>query len=100
MVTLSAWKCGSYLYGIQEFEVYLYPTRFEYEAEEMVRVDQGLWARSALSLEKGEYGCGCVELQGSLQLLTRSAFYWRGIQHLSVIRFVIVQHYPHTYFEE
>jgi hypothetical protein len=41
-VTLSAWKCGSHLYGPQEFEVYFYPTRSEYEAKKMTRVDQGL----------------------------------------------------------
>jgi hypothetical protein len=41
-VTLSIWERGSHLYGPQEFEVYLYRTRSKYEAEEMVRVDQGL----------------------------------------------------------
>jgi hypothetical protein len=32
VATLSAWECGSHLYGPQKFEVYLYPTRSEYEA--------------------------------------------------------------------
>jgi hypothetical protein len=41
-VTLSAWERGSYLYGPHEFKVYLYPTRSEYEAKKMARVDQGL----------------------------------------------------------
>jgi hypothetical protein len=41
-VTLSARKCGSHLYGPQKFEVYLYPSRSEYEAEKMARIDQGL----------------------------------------------------------
>jgi hypothetical protein len=49
MVTLSAWKCGSHLYGPQELEVYLYPTRFEHEAKKMARVDQRLQAADALS---------------------------------------------------
>jgi hypothetical protein len=47
-VTLSARKCGSHLYGPQKFEVYLYPSRSEYEAEKMARIDQGLWVGSAL----------------------------------------------------
>jgi hypothetical protein len=36
------------------------------EVEVMVRVDEGLSARSALSLGKGECGCRCIESQGSL----------------------------------
>jgi hypothetical protein len=39
---LSTWECGSYLYGPQEFEIYLYPNRSEFEAKEMARIDQGL----------------------------------------------------------
>jgi hypothetical protein len=35
MVKLSACECGSYLYGPQKLEVYLYPTRLEYEAKKM-----------------------------------------------------------------
>jgi hypothetical protein len=42
VVTLFAWECGSHLHGPQELEVYLYLTRFEYEAKKMARVDQGL----------------------------------------------------------
>jgi hypothetical protein len=75
MVTLSAWECCSHLYEPQEFEVYLYPTRSEYEAKKMARVHQGLQARSTLSPEKCECGCRRVELQGSLQLFTSCAFY-------------------------
>jgi hypothetical protein len=41
-VTLSAFERGSHLYRPQEFEVYLYPTRSEYEAEKTARVDHGL----------------------------------------------------------
>jgi hypothetical protein len=41
-VTLSAWERGSHLYGPQEFEIYLYPARSEFEAKKMARVDQGL----------------------------------------------------------
>jgi hypothetical protein len=41
-MTLSAWEHGSHLYGPQEFEIYLYPTRSEYEAKKMTRVDLGL----------------------------------------------------------
>jgi hypothetical protein len=33
MMTLSAWEHRSHLYRPQEFEVYLYPTRYEYEVE-------------------------------------------------------------------
>jgi hypothetical protein len=40
--TLSAWECGSHLYGPQKFEVYLYPTRSKYEVKEMARTNQGL----------------------------------------------------------
>jgi hypothetical protein len=39
MATLSAWECGSHLYGPQELEVYLHPTRSEYEAKEMAQID-------------------------------------------------------------
>jgi hypothetical protein len=42
MATLSAWECGSHLYGPQELEVYLYPTGSKYEAKKMARVDQRL----------------------------------------------------------
>jgi hypothetical protein len=42
VATLSVWERGSHLYGPQEFEVYLYPTRSEYEAKKMPRGDQGL----------------------------------------------------------
>jgi hypothetical protein len=35
MTTLFAGECGSYLHRPQEFEVYLYPARSEYEAKEM-----------------------------------------------------------------
>jgi hypothetical protein len=42
MTTLSAWECDSHLYGPQEFEVNLDPSRSEYEAKKMARVDQGL----------------------------------------------------------
>jgi hypothetical protein len=31
VATLSAWEYGSHLYEPQKLEVYLYPTRFEYE---------------------------------------------------------------------
>jgi hypothetical protein len=79
VVTLSAWECGSYLYEPQEFEIYLYPTRSKYDTKEMARIDQGLRVGSTLSPGKGECGCGCVESQGSLQLLASYAFYWRGI---------------------
>jgi hypothetical protein len=41
-VTLSARECGSHLYEPQKLEVYLYPTRFEYEVKKVARVDQGL----------------------------------------------------------
>jgi hypothetical protein len=41
-MTLSAWERGSHLYRPQEFEVYLDPTRSEYEAKKISRVDQGL----------------------------------------------------------
>jgi hypothetical protein len=41
-VTLSVWKCGSHLYKLQEFEVYFYLIRSEYEAKKMARVDHGL----------------------------------------------------------
>jgi hypothetical protein len=41
-VTLSAQQCASHLHGPQELEVYLYPTKSEYEAKKMARVDQGL----------------------------------------------------------
>jgi hypothetical protein len=40
--TLSVWKCGSHLYGLQKFEVYLYPTRSEHEAKKMARANQRL----------------------------------------------------------
>jgi hypothetical protein len=42
MLTLSAWECGSYLYGPEKLEVYLYLARSKYEATKMARVDQGL----------------------------------------------------------
>jgi hypothetical protein len=42
VVTLSDWECGSHLYGPQKLKVYLFPTRSEYEAKKMARVDQGL----------------------------------------------------------
>jgi hypothetical protein len=42
VATLSAWKCGSYLYKPQKFELYIYATRSEYEAKKMARIDQGL----------------------------------------------------------
>jgi hypothetical protein len=42
MTTLFVGECGSYLYRPQKFEVYLYPTRSEYEAKKMTSVDQGL----------------------------------------------------------
>jgi hypothetical protein len=100
MATLSAWECGSLLYGPQKLEVYLYPTRSEYEAKKMARVDEELWPRSALSLRQGECGCGCVESQGSLQLFASCVSYWRRVQHLSTTRLVIIQHHPHAYLEE
>jgi hypothetical protein len=42
LVTLSAWECGSYLYGPQKLEVHLYPTGFEHEAAKVAQIDQGL----------------------------------------------------------
>jgi hypothetical protein len=61
VVTLSTWECGSYLYGPQNLEVHLYPTRFELEATKMAQVDQGLWAGSSLSPEKGKCHCRRAE---------------------------------------
>jgi hypothetical protein len=40
MATLSAWECGSYLYGPQRLEVHLYPTGFEHETVKEDQVDQ------------------------------------------------------------
>jgi hypothetical protein len=100
MMTLSALECGSHLYGSQNFEVYLYPTRSEYEAKKMTWVDQELWARSALPPGEGECHCGCAESQGSLQLLASYEFSWRGVQHPSVTGFVIVQYHHHNHSEE
>jgi hypothetical protein len=94
MATLSAWECGSHLYGLQELEVYLYPVKSEYEAKKMARIDQGLWARSVVPLGEGECGCWCIESQDSLQLLASHAYYWRGIYNPSVTRVVIIQHHP------
>jgi hypothetical protein len=99
MVTLSDWECGSYLYWLQKLEVYLYPTRSEHEAKEMTWVDQRLWARSALSFGQGKCCCRRTESQGSLQLLASCTSYGRRVQHLSVAKFIIVQHHPHTHLE-
>jgi hypothetical protein len=41
-VTLPMLECDSHLYGPEKLEVYLYPTKSEYEAKKMARVDQGL----------------------------------------------------------
>jgi hypothetical protein len=38
--TLLAWERGSHLPEPQEFEVYLYPTIYEYEAKQMAKVYQ------------------------------------------------------------
>jgi hypothetical protein len=100
MATLSTWECGSHLYESQKFKVYLYPTRSEYEVEEMAIIDQGLRVGSALSPEKGKCGCKCVESQGSLQLLVNCMFFGKGIHHPSVTGIVSVQHHPDTDFEE
>jgi hypothetical protein len=40
MAALSAWECGSHLYGPQKLEVYLYPTGFEHETTKVAQVDQ------------------------------------------------------------
>jgi hypothetical protein len=69
MAILSAWVCASDLYGPQKLEVHLYPTGFEHETVKVARVDQTLWARSALSPGLGKCRCGCAESQGLLQLL-------------------------------
>jgi hypothetical protein len=42
MAILSAWECGSYLYGPQKLEVNLYPTGIEHEVAKVARVDQRL----------------------------------------------------------
>jgi hypothetical protein len=42
VASLSTWECGSYLYGPQKLEVYLYPIGFEHEAVKISRFDQGL----------------------------------------------------------
>jgi hypothetical protein len=99
-VTLSAWECGSHLYGPQKFEVYLYPTRSEHEAKKMARTNQRLRIGSALSPGNGECGCGRIESQGSLQLLASCTFLGRGIYHLSITGIISVQHYSHAYLEE
>jgi hypothetical protein len=39
MVTLSAWECGSHLYGSQKLEVHLYPTGFEHEVAKVAQFD-------------------------------------------------------------
>jgi hypothetical protein len=41
-MSLSTWECGSYLYGLQKLEVYLYPSGFKHEVAKMARVDQRL----------------------------------------------------------
>jgi hypothetical protein len=61
VATLSTWECGSYLYGPQKLEVYLYPTGFEYEATKMAQVDQGLRGESSLSPGKGKCHCRRAE---------------------------------------
>jgi hypothetical protein len=40
MVTLSAWEYGSHLYIPQKLDIYLYPTRFDYQAANMDGVGQ------------------------------------------------------------
>jgi hypothetical protein len=41
-VKLSAWECGSHLYGPQKLKEHLYPTGFEHEVAKVARIDQGL----------------------------------------------------------
>jgi hypothetical protein len=54
MVTLLAWECGSHLHGPQKLKVHLHTIGLEYETTKMARVDQRLWARSALSSKKAD----------------------------------------------
>jgi hypothetical protein len=100
VATLSTWECGSHLDGPQKFEVYLYPTKSEYEVEKVTRIYQGLQVGSALSPRKGKCGCRRVESQGSLQLLASCMFFRKGIYHPSVTRNISVQHHPNTDFKE
>jgi hypothetical protein len=100
VATLSAWECGSHLYGPQKFEVHVYPTRSEREAKKMARTNQGLQVGSALPPGKSKCGGRCVESQGSLQLFASCLFFGKGIYHPSVIEIVSVQHHPDTDFEE
>jgi hypothetical protein len=84
MATLSTWECGSYLYGPQKLEVYLYPTGFEHATMKVARIDKGLQAGCSLSPSEGKCHCGRIESQGSLQLLAGCATNWRRVQYLSV----------------
>jgi hypothetical protein len=70
MATISAWECSSHLYGPQEFEVHLYLTRSEYETKKIARVDQGLWARSALSPRKANVDADTLSHKAHYNYLT------------------------------
>jgi hypothetical protein len=79
MVSVSTWKCGSYLYGPQKLELHLHSTGPEHEIANVAQVDQRLWPGSSLSPGKGKCRCGCIELQGSLQLFIGYMLDWRTV---------------------
>jgi hypothetical protein len=47
MATLSAWECGSYLYGPQNLEVRLHQTRLEHETTKVAHVIADVLSRKA-----------------------------------------------------
>jgi hypothetical protein len=64
----------SYIYWPQKPQIYLYTSRFEYEAKSLVRTAQGLWFRGTLSSRHGQCRCGCPQSQSTLFLLIRWGF--------------------------
>jgi hypothetical protein len=79
MAALSAWECGSYLYGPQKLEVHIYPIGFEHEAVKVDRIDQGLCAGSSLLPGEGKCHGGRAKSQGSLQLFVGCTLDWRRV---------------------